>query len=393
MNIKGKIFSICSLIITSSILLVCSSCSSFSESEQVTLNVYNWGNYISQGIDGGINVNEQFTKETGIKVNYTTFATNEELYAKLAGKGANFDVIIPSDYMIAKLISKNMLYKPDFSKMPNTKLIDDNFLNPNYDPTSEYSIPYTWGCIGIFYNKNMVDETEEQIDWDIFWKEKYKDKMLMFDNSRDAFFIAQKLLDININSTNPDDWYRAADLLKLQKPLVQSYVMDQIYSKMGNNEAAIAPYYSGDAAMLMADNPNVGFVIPKSGTNIFVDAMCILNDSKHKTEAQEYINFMCRPDIAYANIKEVGYSTPISEVKSMLNPSISQNPIYYPDDEIINKSQSFGFLPENISSLMDQLWIQIKTGEADKTAQLIFVLLGFLFIYITVIIYKKSKKQ
>lgn len=393
MNIKGKIFSICSLIIAASILLVCSSCSSFSNSEQVTLNVYNWGNYISLGTDGGINVNEQFTKETGIKVNYTTFATNEELYAKLAGKGAAFDVIIPSDYMIAKLISKNMLYKPDFSKMPNTKLIDNKFLNPDYDPTNEYSIPYTWGCIGIFYNKNMVDESEDQIDWDIFWKEKYKDKMLMFDNSRDAFFIAQKLLGININTTNPDDWYKSADMLKLQKPLVQSYVMDQIYSKMGNNEAAIAPYYSGDAAMLMADNPNIGFVIPESGTNIFVDAMCILNDSKHKAEAQEYINFMCRPDIAYANIKEVGYSTPISEVKSMLDTSISQNPIYYPDDEIINKSQSFGFLPEDISSLMDQLWIQVKTGEADKTTQLIFVLLGFLFLYITVIIYKKSKKQ
>ena len=378
-----------SLIIT--ILLCLTSCNNGNKNDIVTINVYNWGNYISQGFDNKINTNEQFTKETGIKVNYTTFATNEELYAKLSGKGANFDVIIPSDYMIAKLISKNMLYKLDFSAMPNTKFIDENFLKPEYDPNGEYSVPYTWGCIGIFYNKKMVDEAPEEIDWNILWNEKYKDKILMFDNSRDAFFIAQKQLGIDINSVNFDDWYNAANLLKLQKPLVQAYVMDQIYSKMGSNEAALAPYYSGDADMLINDNPNIGFVIPKSGTNIFVDAMCIPIDSKHKSQAQEYINFMCRPDIALANIQEIGYSTPSSEVKSLLDPEICNSLIYYPDQSIMDKSQTFGLLPDDINSLIDQLWIQVKTGDSNKTPQLIAVLLIFLSIYIFFIIYNKKK--
>lgn len=378
-----------SLIIT--ILLCLTSCNNGNKNDIATINVYNWGNYISQGFDNKINTNEQFTKETGIKVNYTTFATNEELYAKLSGKGANFDVIIPSDYMIAKLISKNMLYKLDFSAMPNTKFIDENFLKPEYDPNGEYSVPYTWGCIGIFYNKKMVDEAPEEIDWNILWNEKYKDKILMFDNSRDAFFIAQKQLGIDINSVNFDDWYNAANLLKLQKPLVQAYVMDQIYSKMGSNEAALAPYYSGDADMLINDNPNIGFVIPKSGTNIFVDAMCIPIDSKHKSQAQEYINFMCRPDIALANIQEIGYSTPSSEVKSLLDPEICNSLIYYPDQSIMDKSQTFGLLPDDINSLIDQLWIQVKTGDSNKTPQLIAVLLIFLSIYIFFIIYNKKK--
>ena len=373
------------------ILLYLTSCNNKNKNDSVTINVYNWGNYIAQGFDNKINTNEQFTKETGIKVNYTTFATNEELYAKLCGKGANFDVIIPSDYMIAKLISKNMLYKLDFSAMPNTKFIDENFLKPEYDPSGEYSVPYTWGCIGIFYNKEMVDEAPEEIDWNILWNEKYKDKILMFDNSRDAFFIAQKQLGIDINSLNFEDWYSAADLLKLQKPLIQAYVMDQIYSKMGSNEAALAPYYSGDADMLIKDNPNIGFVIPKNGTNIFVDAMCIPIDSKHKSQAQEYINFMCRPDIALANIQEIGYSTPSSEVKSLLDPEISNSLIYYPDQSIIDKSEIFGFLPDDINLLIDQLWIQVKTGDSNKTPQLIAVLLIFLSIYIFFIIYNKKK--
>lgn len=383
---KVKYLFAISLIIT--ILLCLTSCNNGNKNDIVTINVYNWGNYISQGFDNKINTNEQFTKETGIKVNYTTFATNEELYAKLSGKGANFDVIIPSDYMIAKLISKNMLYKLDFSAMPNTKFIDENFLKPEYDPNGEYSVPYTWGCIGIFYNKKMVDEAPEEIDWNILWNEKYKDKILMFDNSRDAFFIAQKQLGIDINSVNFDDWYNAANLLKLQKPLVQAYVMDQIYSKMGSNEAALAPYYSGDADMLINDNPNIDFVIPKSGTNIFVDAMCIPIDSKHKSQAQEYINFMCRPDIALANIQEIGYSTPSSEVKSLLDP---ESLIYYPDQSIMDKSQTFGLLPDDINLLIDQLWIQVKTGDSNKTPQLIAVLLIFLSIYIFFIIYNKKK--
>lgn len=385
------------------LLLGCSLTTAFAAEEEngdstayssgVTINVYNWGQYISDGADGSLDVLEEFTRRTGIGVNYTTFATNEELYAKLAIGGTDYDVIIPSDYMVSKLIQNGMLAKLDYNNIPNAAYIDEQFRNPEYDPTNEYSVPYTWGVIGIFYNKTMVDESEEEINWDILWSEKYAGKILMFDNSRDAFGIAQIRLGLDFNTTDPQDWHAAADLLAQQKPLIQSYVMDQIYNKMGNNEAALAPYYAGDAALLLEENENIGFVVPKEGTNLFVDAMCIPATSPHKAEAEAFINFMCDPEIGAANMEYVGYSTPESAVKELLDPEIIENPIFYPDEETLRNAQVYANLPEEINLLLDDLWVQVKTGGSDDTALLLAVLVGFVLLYVGVVVYKKRKKK
>lgn len=359
----------------------------------VTINVYNWGEYIADGTDGSLNVNEEFTKRTGIRVNYSTFQSNEALFAKIQNGGTKYDVIIPSDYMISKMIEQNMLQKLDFKKIPNFSYIDPHFKNPEYDQYSEYSVPYTWGTVGIFYNKKMVSEPEEKINWDILWNPKYAGKILMFDNPRDAFAISQIRLGIPLNSKNKKDWIRASEDLKLQKPLVQAYVMDQIFDKIGNGEAALAPYYAGDAALLTQRNSDIGFVIPKEGTNKFIDAMCIPKNAEHPNEAMAYINFMCDPKIAVENIKYIGYSSPESEVKNRLDPQISNSKICYPDDDILKNAQVFTFLPDEITALIDTLWISIKTGEQGNPFGLIIVLVGFVLAYLIIVFVKKRKSK
>ncbi|WP_085834132.1 ABC transporter substrate-binding protein [Clostridium merdae] len=358
----------------------------------VTINVYNWGEYISNGVDGSIDVNKEFTRKTGIQVNYTTFESNENLYAKLVSGGANYDVVIPSDYMVSKLIKEKLVQKLDYKNIPNSKYIDANFLKPVYDPTNEYSVPYTWGVVGIFYNKNHIKETVDS--WDILWNEKYAGKILMFDNPRDAFGIAQKRLGFSFNSNNPNEWEEAAMLLKQQKPLVQAYVMDQIFDKMASGEAWLAPYYAGDAATLVDSNPEIGFAIPtKNGTNFFVDAMCIPSTAQNKAAAEAYINFLCNPEIAAANVSYIGYSTPESAAKALLPEEVQNNPIYYPPKEILQQSETFATLPEDTNLLLDTLWAEVKMGGPGQTATLIAILSGFLLLYIAVVLYKRHKRK
>ena len=380
-------------------LLLCTAPPVFAEEEEapapstgVTINVYNWGEYISNGVDGSLDVNAEFTRRTGIEVNYTTFDTNESLYSKLAGGGANYDVIIPSDYMVSKLISEDMLEKLDFNNIPNFQYIDEEYRNPNYDPENEYSVPYTWGVVGIFYNKNYVHETVDS--WEILWDEKYSGKILMFDNPRDTFGIAQKLLGFSFNSTDSSEWEQAAMLLKQQKPLVQAYVMDQIFDKMESGEAWLAPYYAGDAAILVEDNPDIGFAIPtKEGTNFFVDAMCIPKGAKHKAEAEAYINFLCDPEIAAANMDYIGYSTPETAAKELLDEEIVNNPIYYPPEEIIEKSEIFINLPEETNLLLDVLWAEVKMGGPGQTITLVAIIVLFLALYVAIVVYKRRKAK
>jgi len=358
----------------------------------VTINVYIWGEYISNGVDDTLDVNKEFTKRTGIDVNYTTFDTNESLYSKLANGGANYDIIIPSDYMISKLIDEKMIEKLDFSNIPNFQYIDEQFRNPKYDPKNEYSVPYTWGVVGIFYNKKYVKEPVDS--WKILWDKKYAGKILMFDNPRDSFGIAQKILGYSYNSTNVEEWENAAKLLKEQKPLVQAYVMDQIFDKMSSGDAWLAPYYAGDAATLVEDNPDIGFAIPtKEGTNFFVDAVCIPTGAQHKKEAEAYINFLCDPEIAAANVDYIGYSTPESAAKELLPEETVNNPIFYPSKEILNKSETFVNLPEDTNLLLDTLWAEVKMGGPGQTATLVAVLLGFLLLYIGIVVYKKMKAK
>ncbi len=377
------------------IILLCvffSSCSYNNSGERESINVYSWGEFISAGADGNINVNKEFTEKTGIHVNYKTFQNNEELFAKLSGGGADYDVIIPSDYMISRLIEKDLLAPLDFNNIPNYSKISNNFKNLGFDPESKYSVPYMWGLIGIFYNKKAVDKNEDEITWDILWDKKYKNKILMFDNARDSFAISLLRLGYSINTKDVNQWREAADELIDQKPLVQAYVMDQIFDKMGNGEAVLAPYYAGDAATLIKNNSDIGFVIPKSGSNKFVDSMCIPKNSKHKFNAEKYINFMCETNIALANVKQTGYSTPQEETYEMLEDEIKYNKIFYPGEDVMGKSQIFVNLPENVNKLMDELWVEVKSGGTyGEPWTLVVILALFAIIYLAIVLYKKIK--
>ena len=329
----------------------------------ISINVYNWGEYISDGADEGtLDVNAEFTKLTGITVNYSTYATNEELYAKLKGGGSSYDIIIPSDYMISRMIKENMLKPLDFKNIPNFKYIKDTFVNPLYDEKNGYSVPYMWGTVGIIYDETLVDEKD--IDWDILWDEDYADRILMFDNPRDAFAIAEIMLGHSINTESPEELEKAAEKLKEQKKVIQAYVMDEIFDKMGAGEALIAPYYAGDAITLMDEYEDLAFAVPKSGTNLFVDAMCIPSGSKQNEAAEMYINFMCEPDIAYATTSYVGYSTPNTAAYDMLDDEIKNDGISYPDDEYLKEQTTvFYNLSDEANQKMQNLWTDMKSSQ------------------------------
>lgn len=356
------------------------------KNDGISINVYNWGEYISTGAEEGtLDVNSEFTKLTGIKVNYTNYATNEELYAKLKGGGASYDVIIPSDYMISKMIKENLVQKLDMDNIPNFQYIMDNFRGLAYDPQDEYSVPYTWGTVGIIYDSTMIDIPEEEIDWDLLWNKDYADQILMFDNPRDAFAIAETMLGYSINTENPDELKAAADKLTEQKGIVQGYVMDEIFDKMGAGDALIAPYYAGDALTILEENEDLNFVVPKSGTNLFIDAMCIPTCAKQKEAAEMYINFMCEPDIAYANIDYICYSTPHSAAFDMLDDEVKNDPVSYPDDEFIaNNTTVFVNLSDDASRVMQNLWTEMKSAEDENINTLLVPL--FLVACIAVII-------
>ncbi len=335
--------------------------------EGISINVYNWGEYISTGADEGtLDVNSEFTKLTGIEVNYTNYATNEELYAKLKGGGATYDVIIPSDYMISKMIKEGMIQELDFENIPNFSYIMDNFRNMAYDPENAYSVPYTWGTVGIIYDETVIDMKPEEIDWDLLWDETYMDQILMFDNPRDAFMIAESLLGYSINTEDEAELRACADKLKEQKRIVQGYVMDEIFDKMGAGDALIAPYYAGDALTIMEENDALNFVVPASGTNLFIDAMCIPVGAKQKEAAEMYINFMCEPDIAYANIDYICYSTPHTAAFEMLDEEVRTDPVSYPDNDFIaEKTTVFVNLSDEANKTMQDLWTEMKSAEEE----------------------------
>ncbi|MCD7731313.1 MAG: spermidine/putrescine ABC transporter substrate-binding protein [Oscillospiraceae bacterium] len=365
----------------------------------ISINVYNWGEYISDGSEEGtLNVNAEFTKLTGIKVNYTNYATNEELYAKLKGGGASYDIIIPSDYMISRMIKEGMIQKLDYDNIPNFKYITDIFVNPAYDPENEYTVPYTWGTVGIIYDTTLVDIPADEIDWDILWNEDYADRILMFDNPRDAFAIAELRLGYSMNTENPDQLEDCAKLLKEQKKVVQAYVMDEIFDKMGAGEALAAPYYAGDAITLMDEYEDLGFVIPKSGTNLFIDAMCIPIGAKQKEAAEMYINFMCEPDIAYATTTYIGYSTPNDAAYEMLDDEIKNDGISYLDNDYLNENTTiYCNLSDEANQKLQDLWTELKsTQDETKNKWLVPIfLLACVLTSIGILIrrYIKSKKD
>lgn len=340
----------------------------FAAPEKVTINVYNWGQYISDGTDGYIDVNKAFTEATGIEVNYMTFDSNETMYTKLKTGGSTYDVIIPSDYMVARLIAEDMLEELDYSNIPNYALVDEAYKNTSFDPENKYSVPYTWGTVGVIYNTKYVDEADVG-SWDLLWNEKYSGKILMFDNPRDAFAIAQLLLGIDINTEDTDELRSAAYKLIEQKPLVQGYVMDQIFSKMEREEAWIAPYYAGDYLLMAEENPDLAFCFPEEGFNLFIDAMCIPKGCQNKEAAEAYINFLCDPEISGENLDYLGYSTPISAAKEYMDPDVVASPIAYPTEETLANGSAFINLSAETSQLTDSLWLQVKTqGGVDTYA-------------------------
>lgn len=348
----------------------------------ISINVYNWGEYISTGADEGtLDVNGEFEKLTGIKVNYTNYATNEELYAKLKGGGTTYDVIIPSDYMISKMIKEELIQPLNMDNIPNFRYIMDNYRNLAYDPENAYSVPYTWGTVGIIYNAEQIDIPKEEIDWNILWDEKYKDQILMFDNPRDAFAVSELLLGYSLNTENPSELKAAAEKLKEQKDVVQAYVMDEVFDKMAAGEALLAPYYAGDALTILEDNEDLDFVVPKSGTNLFVDAMCIPSSAKQKEAAEMYINFMCEPDIAFANIDYICYSTPHSGAYEMLDDEVRESHVSYPDSQFIaDKTTVFVNLSDEANDLMKDLWTEMKSETANKWFVPIFLVVCILII-------------
>lgn len=349
--------------------------------EKLTLNVYNWGEYISDGSEDSLDVNEEFEnycrEELGldVTVNYTTYASNEDMYNKLKSGSTTYDVVIPSEYMIAKMIDEDMLSPLNFDNIPNYKYIAPEFndeKNSFYDPGHRYSVPYTYGMVGIIYNEEMVDE-EDIGSWDLLWNEKYKGQILQFNNPRDAFGTAIYWAgDVDaVNSTDPQVWYSAVEKLKIQKPLVQSYVMDEIFNKMKNGSAAVAPYYAGDYLTMYDDNDSLKFYYPKEGTNIFVDAMCVPKCTKNQELAELYINFMLSEEIAIANAEYIGYASPNMLVRDnedykadMLDWNEEALDILYPSEEDRVPISYYHNLDLKTLALQNNLWESLKIENA-----------------------------
>ncbi|MDO5453056.1 MAG: spermidine/putrescine ABC transporter substrate-binding protein [Eubacteriales bacterium] len=331
-----------------------------------TLNVYNWGEYISDGGEGSLDVNRKFEELTGIKVNYTNFDSNEDMYAKLKSGGANYDVVVPSDYMIERLKDEGLLLKLDYSNIPNFKYIDKKYKGLYYDPKDEYTVAYNVGYVALIYNKKLVKETPDS--WSILWDKKYEGQVLMFNNPRDAFAIAQSLLGQDYNDPDPAQWAEAYDKLLEQKPVVRAYVMDEVFNIMEAGAAAMAPYYVGDYFTMAENNDDLAVAFPKEGANIFVDAMCIPSTAQNKGAAELYINFMEEPEVALANAEYIAYATPNTEVLKMDAYEYKGDKTLYPDESLFENYQYFHNLPPETQTLMSNYWSDLKVdGSSNRS--------------------------
>lgn len=318
--------------------------------------VYNWGEYLDP------DVIEMFEEETGIEVIYDEYETNETMYPKIESGAARYDVVCPSDYMIQKMIENDLLAEINFDNVPNAVNIDENYFEQSreFDPENKYSIPYCVGTVGILYNKTMVDEPVDS--WDILWNEKYADNILMQDSVRDAFMVALKKLGYSMNSTDENELEQAKDALIEQKPLTQAYVVDQVRDKMIGNEAAIGVIYSGEAIYTQRENPDLEYVIPKEGTNVWIDSWCILKDAPNKENAEKFINFLCRPDIALMNFEYITYSTPNTEARKLIeDEDIRNSEIAFPDLSKYNNLETFQYLGEKADRIYNAFWKEVKS--------------------------------
>lgn len=320
--------------------------------------VYNWGEYIDP------ETIEMFEEETGIKVVYDEFETNEIMYPKVEAGASSYDVVCPSDYMISKMIENDLLAELNFDNMPNAKEnIGEQYYEQSkgFDPENKYSVPYCWGTVGILYNKTMVDEPITC--WAQLWDEKYADNILMQDSVRDAFMVAEKLNGFSMNTVDPAELEIAKNSLIEQKPLVQAYVIDQVRDKMIGNEAAIGVIYSGEAIYTQRENPDLEYVIPKEGTNVWIDSWVVLKNAPNKENAEKFIDFMCRPDIAVKNFEYITYSTPNEAARELIeDEDIKNSEIAFPDLSQYDNLEVFVYLGEEGDALYNEMWKEVKSN-------------------------------
>ncbi len=346
-----------SVMMLAALALPMSSCS-----DANTLVVCNWGEYMSTGADCDYDVIKEFEKTTGIRVKYVTAESNEALYSKMKTGSGKYDVIFPSDYMAERMINEGMLAEINFDNVPNFANIMDNWKGLEYDPAQKYTVPYFWGTVGLIYNEKMLKKedlalVEECRDWSILWSKNYPKQIMMFDNPRDAFGIALKQLGYSQNTVEEAQLREAAELLKEQQFY---YAMDQFFEMMPSGSLAVGAYYAGDCMSVMEENPDLKFVIPECGTNMFSDAMCIPKTSTKKEMAEKFINFMLSPDAGKANTLYVNYSTPNRAVWDLLEEEIKTSDIAYP--QINENWEAFRNLPKETNSLITDLWNDVKTN-------------------------------
>ena len=318
--------------------------------------VYNWGEYLDP------EVITMFEEETGIDVVYEEYETNEIMFPKIQSGAIAYDVVCPSDYMVQRMIENDLLSEINFDNVPNIKYIDSTYMTQSrqFDPENKYSVPYLFGTVGILYNKTMVDEPIDS--WSVLWDEKYKDSILMQDSVRDAFGVTLKYLGYSLNSTDLDELEAAKKLLIEQKPLVQAYVVDQVRDKMIGNEAAIGVIYSGEALYTQVENPDLEYVIPKEGSNLWIDSWVIPKNAKHKENAEKFINYLCLPEIAKMNFDYITYSIPNSEGRKLIEEGWMRNSeIAFPDPEDLKNCETFQFLGDENDAIYNQLWREVKS--------------------------------
>ena len=365
-----------------------------------TVNVYNWGEYISDGGLGSMDVIVEFQNLTGAKVNYTNFESNENMYSKLLGGGVSYDVIVPSDYMVSRLIDEDMLLELDYDNIPNFKYIRDDCKNLYFDREQKYSVCFNTGNTVLIYNKDIVKE--KPTSWSVLWDEQYNGDVLMFNNSRDAFAIAHAILGNDFNTLDEQDWIEAAQLLAKQKDLVNPvYVMDEVFNLMESGEYAFAPYYAGDYLLMLENNPNLDYCFPEEGVNEFYDAFCIPKCAQNKKGAEAFINFMQEPQVAYHNQEYIYYAS--ANKMAMLNEdsSLYGSEVAYPKNIV---TQNFDNMPQNILELENNLWSKVKSGRMsvnnEQQEKYIYSISIALFVIIVVSVvayginkYKKKNEQ
>lgn len=323
------------------------------------LYVYNWGEYMDE------TVVKQFEDETGLKVSYDYFNTNEDMYPKIANGSAKYDVICPSDYMIQRLIDENLLAELEFDNIPNIKNIGERYMESSkeFDPQNKYSVPYCWGTVGILYNRTMVKEPVDS--WGILWDEKYKDNVLMQESVRDAFGVTLKYLGYSLNTTSESELEEAKLKLIEQKQSgnVQAYVIDQVRDKMIGNEAALGVIYSGEAIFTRRENSDLEYVVPKEGSNLWIDSWVVPNNAEHKENAEKFINFLCRPDIALKNFEYITYSTPNDAARELIEDEAIKNSIIaFPDDSVLKNCETYRYLGIEQDEIYNDKWNEVKSA-------------------------------